>query len=155
MNAVHKTIYSNAIVGLNEQFSRRPIFEPDDGAISPDERLIRRFRRRQRELTEPDLLVLANNHWNFDVRGFNPGGNHGSFFRVSTNASFFIAGGYKTGIPRARVIETPYDGLSFVPTVLRLMGKVDENNLPSPELRAKGFRRFPGPAITELTDATK
>jgi len=38
-----------------------------------------RFRQRQRGLTEADMLILANNHWNFDVRGFNPGGNHGSF----------------------------------------------------------------------------
>lgn len=152
MDAVHKTIYSNAIIGLKEQFNRRQIFEPDDGAIADDERLIRRFRKRQRDLTEPDFVILANNHWNFDVRGFNPGGNHGSFFRVSTNASFMIAGGDKTGIPRGLAVEKPYDGLSFVPTILRLMGKVDENNNPSAELKAKGFRRFPGRPITEIIE---
>ena len=73
--------------------------------ITADERLLRRYHRRQREMAESDLLVLANNHWNFDVRGFNPGGNHGSFFRVSTHATLMIAGGARTGIPRASVVS--------------------------------------------------
>jgi hypothetical protein len=101
------------------------------------------------------MLVLAQNQWNFDVRGFNPGGNHGSFLRVSTNSTLMIAGGEKTGIPRGRVVEEPYDGLSFVPTVLRLMGKVDENNEPSQELRQLRFRRFPGRVIRELVNPSK
>jgi hypothetical protein len=45
--------------------------------ISDDERLLRSLRRRERRLAETDLQIFANNHWNFDVRGFNPGGNHG------------------------------------------------------------------------------
>jgi hypothetical protein len=32
------------------------------------------------------------------VRGFNPGGNHGSFFRVSTHSTFMVAGGSKSNI---------------------------------------------------------
>jgi len=44
--------------------------------------------------------ALRPNHWNFDVRGFNPGGNHGSFFRISTHSTLMFAGGERTGTPR-------------------------------------------------------
>ncbi len=148
--ATHKTLYSDAIIGLNEQLDRHPIYDDTDTNISNDERLIRRFRGRQRHLTEADMLVLANNHWNFDVRGFNPGGNHGSFFRTSTNSTLMMAGGSKTGIPRGLNIEEPYDGLSFVPTILSLMGKIDEKNRPAADLAARGFKSFPGRVITEF-----
>lgn len=149
--AVHKCEYSNAVLGLIEQLSRHPLF--DEAEVSADEKLIRRFRVRQRRLTEADLLVLANNHWNFDVRGFNPGGNHGSFLRVSTNATFMIAGGSSTGVPRGLAVERAYDSLSFMPTVLNLMGKTDGQNRPIDGLRMLGFRKFPGKLITELTEA--
>jgi hypothetical protein len=154
LNAVHKTQYSNAIIGINEQLDRHPVFGDDDG-ISADDKLIRRFRQRQRHLTEADLLILANDHWNFDVRGFNPGGNHGSFFRVSTNSTFMIAGGAGTGIPRGLAVEQPYDSLSFMPTLMKLMGKIDDDNQPNAELKKRGFRRFPGRVIKEITAAGK
>ena len=38
-------------------------------------------------------MVVASDHWNFDVRGFNPGGNHGSFLRISTHSTLMFAGG--------------------------------------------------------------
>ena len=150
MHAIHMTQYSNALIGIYEQLSHHPLYDRDDGQLSQDERLLRRFRQRQRRLSEADLLILARDHWNFDVKGFNPGGNHGSFFRVSTNATLMLAGGATTGIPRGSVVAEPYDSLSFIPTVMRLMGKTDDDNVPVPELREKGFRRFPGRVITEL-----
>jgi hypothetical protein len=96
------------------------------------------------------MLIVANDHWNFDVRGFNPGGNHGSFFRISTHSTFMIAGGQKTSIPRAFVIDQPYDSLSFVPTLLALTGNLRDDNEPVPTLRVKGFSRFPGRVVEEL-----
>ena len=87
-------------------------------------RILLREHRRQRD----GHHVVRRSDWNFDVRGFNPGGNHGSFFRVSTNSTFMIAGGAKTGIPRGLVVDEPYDGLSFTPTILRLMG-IDHEKL--------------------------
>lgn len=149
LTAIHKTRYSNGLIGLNEQLDDHPV-DGDTIRMSEDEKLIRRFRERQRRLTEADLLVLANDHWNFDVRGFNPGGNHGSFLRASTNATFMIAGGDKTGIPRSLAVETPYDSMSFVPTLMRLMGKIDEDNRPVPELIEKGYRQFPGRVVREI-----
>lgn len=151
MSGVHRSAYSNAIVGLSEHVKRHPLFDAgEDPQIAQDERLVRRFRQRQRNLAEADMLIMARDHWNFDVKGFNPGGNHGSFLRVSTNSTFMIAGGSRTGIPKGRAVEEPYDNLSFVPTILRMMGKVDEANEPSPELRKLGFRRFPGRQIVEI-----
>lgn len=114
---------------------------------------MRDFARRKRELVEPDMLIVAHNHWNFDVRGFNPGGNHGSFFRISTHSVFMIAGGQNTSVPRALDITAPYDSLSFVPTLLALTGELRDDNNPSPTLREKGFTHFPGRIVKELLPA--
>jgi hypothetical protein len=152
LRAAHRTRYSNAVVGLQEQFGRHPTegTEADAPGLSEDERLVRRFRRRQRRLVEADLLVFANDHWNFDVRGFNPGGNHGSFQRVSTHATLLFAGGERTGIPRGLDISEPYDSLSFAPTLLALTGQLEEGTKPIPALWHRGFRTFPGRVIAEL-----
>ena len=83
--------------------------------------------------------MLANDYWNFNVRGFNPGGNHGSFFRASTHSVLMFAGGSESGIPTGTHITEPYDSLSFVPTILQLL------NRPEPDL--------PGPVIKELLPA--
>jgi hypothetical protein len=155
LRALHKTEYSNGLIGLHEQLARHPTegLDVDATGISSDERLLRRFRLRQRELVEADLLLLANNHWNFDVRGFNPGGNHGSFFRVSTNSTLMLAGGSRTGIPRGAAIEEPYDSLSFMPTLLALTGQIEDGRTPLPVLWERGFRNFPGRVIKEALGA--
>ena len=152
LHALHKTRYSNGLIGLHEQLARHPIarLSLDEAGISADERLLRRFLRRQRENIEADMLVVASDHWNFDVRGFNPGGNHGSFFRISTHSTFMLAGGDKTTIPRAVVVAEPYDSLSFVPTILALTGNLRDDNSPIPVLWDKGFRRFPGRPVKEV-----
>jgi hypothetical protein len=156
LRATHQTTYSNAIVGLNEQLARHvpETLQTDVGSLSDDERLIRRFRQRQRRLSETDLLVLANDHWNFDVRGFNPGGNHGSFFRISTHSTLMLAGGERTNIPRREVIEEPYDSLSFVPTVLALTNQLRDEVMPVSVLWQRGFRPFPGRIIQEVVGGT-
>jgi type I phosphodiesterase/nucleotide pyrophosphatase len=152
LRALHKTEYSNGLIGLYEELARHPIerLALDEPGISSDERLARRLVKRQRELIETDLLLVANNHWNFDVRGFNPGGNHGSFFRISTHSTFMLAGGEKTHLPRAAVVEEPYDSLSFVPTMLALTGNLRDDSHPLPVLWNKGFRKFPGRVVKEL-----
>jgi hypothetical protein len=152
LHALHRTHYSNGLIGLHEQLARHTVgrLALDEPGLSADELLLRRLLRRQRENIEADLLVVANDHWNFDVRGFNPGGNHGSFFRISTHSTFMLAGGDKTMIPRATVVAEPYDSLSFVPTVLALTGNLRDDNNPIPVLWDKGFRRFPGRPVHEV-----
>jgi hypothetical protein len=121
LRSTHRTKYSNAVIGLHAHFA--PVEIGADGALwrgaGADAALLRRFAARKRNLVEADLLVLANDHWNFNVRNFNPGGNHGSFFRVSTHSVWMMAG---AGVPRGVSVETPCDSLSFVPTLLKLMG---------------------------------
>ena len=152
LRALHLTDYSNGLVGLDEQFARHatPATEEDVPGLSRDERLIRRYRQRQRRLVETDLLVLASNHWNFDVRGFNPGGNHGSFFRASTHSALMFAGGDATKIPRGLVVEEPYDSLSFAPTFLTLTGQLPRPGVALPAGFAPGPGRFPGRVVAEL-----
>jgi hypothetical protein len=151
LRATHKTQYSNALIGLHEQFTQFVLPATDAAApgISEDERLLRSLRRRQRQLAETDFQIFANNHWNFDVRGFNPGGNHGSFFRISTHSTFMLAG---DGVPRGLAVAEPYDSLSVVPTILALTGKLQNDNMPSEDLVKRGFIRFPGRVVTEITD---
>jgi hypothetical protein len=87
------------------------------------------------------------------VRGFNPGGNHGSFLRVSTHSTFMLAGGDNTQIPRGAVVDEPYDSLSFMPTMLALTGNLRDDTTPVPILWSKGFRRFPGRVVREVLAA--
>ncbi|HEX8096938.1 MAG TPA: alkaline phosphatase family protein, partial [Pyrinomonadaceae bacterium] len=63
LRALHKTEYSNGLIGLHEQLDRHPpeSLNADAPGLSADERLLRGFRLRQRGLVEPDLLVMANN----------------------------------------------------------------------------------------------
>ena len=151
LHALHKTTYSNGLIGFYEELGFHAIGRLADEEPSTDgEKLMRRFVRRQRDNIEADLLIVANNHWNFDVRGFNPGGNHGSFFRVSTHSTLMFAGGRKTSIPQALVVDEPYDSLSFVPTVLALTGNLRDDSNPIPVLWEKGFRRFPGRVVREV-----
>ncbi len=140
LEAVHRTRYSNAVIGLAEYFETwKPAEVPAVFRIAPsdDWPLLQRFGARMRRVVQPDMLVLAQDHWNFNVRGFNPGGNHGSFFRISTRSVFMAAGaGVATGVK----VDRPYDSLSFVPTLLELMNKLPENT-------------YPGPVIQELLPA--
>jgi hypothetical protein len=152
LHAVHKTQYSNGFVGLHEQFTlfSAPGTDILRSGITADERLLHRLRRRQRRLVETDIMIAANNHWNFDVRGFNPGGNHGSFFRISTHSTLMFAGGESTGIPRGLAVTEPYDSLSVVPTILALTGDLQPDNWPVESLRKRGFTKFPGRVIPEI-----
>jgi type I phosphodiesterase/nucleotide pyrophosphatase len=152
LEALHRTHYSNALIGLNEELARHPNekLSSKDPNLTEQERIMRDYERHKRELVEPDMLIVAQDHWNFDVRGFNPGGNHGSFFRISTHSVFMVAGGQNTNIPRALDIDKPYDSLSFVPTLLALTGDLRDDNEPVPTLRKRGFSRFPGRVVQEL-----
>ncbi len=150
LRGLHKTQYSNGLTGLHEQFTQfvAPATDVNADGLSEDERLLRGLRRRQRRLAETDLQIFANNHWNFDVRGFNPGGNHGSFFRISTHSTFMLAG---DGVPKGLAVTEPYDSLSVVPTIMALTGKLNGDNTPGESLAKRGFIRFPGRVVMEVT----
>lgn len=152
LHALHKTQYSNGLIGLHEQFTLFPApgSEVNDANLTGDEKLLHAFRARQRRLVECDVMIFANDHWNFDVRGFNPGGNHGSLFRISTHSTLLFAGGDNTGIPRGLAVTEPYDSLSVMPTILALTGNLETDNSPVEALAKRGFRKFPGRVIKEV-----
>ncbi|HTW66978.1 MAG TPA: alkaline phosphatase family protein [Bryobacteraceae bacterium] len=132
LRATHLTNYSDGVIALNEQF-----LEPGPlGAATSDAELLARFNQRRRQLAQPDFLIFANDHWNFNIRNFNPGGNHGSMLRASTHAILLFAGGADTGVPQHLEVQEPYDSLSFVPTILELMGRhADAAKLPGRPIR--------------------
>jgi hypothetical protein len=122
LEAIHRCRYSNGVIGITEELS--PVAEdvPGRPGASP---LLLRYERRRRELVQADLHVFAADHWNFNVRFPNPGGNHGSFLRISTHSVWMMAG---ADIPGRR-IEEPYDSLNFASTLLELLGR----KAPMPE----------------------
>jgi hypothetical protein len=116
LKATHLCHYSTAVIGLIEELSPIAELVPGPGGIDP---VLLRYERRRRELVQPDLHIFASDHWNFNTRFPNPGGNHGSFFRLSTHAVWMLAG---ADIPHAAVRQ-PYDGLNFANTILALLGR--------------------------------
>jgi hypothetical protein len=122
LNAIHLCKYSNAVVGLIEELS--PVAENVPG-VSGTNPVLLRYERRRRELVQADFHVFATDHWNFNTRNINPGGNHGAFFRISTHSVWMMSG---AGIP-VRTIDEPYDSLNFASTILSLSGRP----VPSPE----------------------
>jgi hypothetical protein len=116
-SAVHQCKYSNGIIGITEELS--PIAERVPGPARIGS-VLHRYEQRRRELVQADFHIFASDHWNFNVRFPNPGGNHGSFLRISTHSVWMMAGG---GLP-VKNIEEPYDSLNFASTILSLLGRI-------------------------------
>jgi hypothetical protein len=112
MNAIHLCRYSNGVIGVTEQLS--PVVDNVPGKPGMDPVMLR-FERRRRALVQADFHLFAADHWNFNARNFNPGGNHGSFLRISTHSVWMMEG---PGVPTHHRIEIPYDSLNFASTVL-------------------------------------
>ena len=116
LEAIHLCRYSNGVIGIAEELS--PVGEDVPGRLGADPMLVR-YERRRRELVQADFHVFAADHWNFNVRFPNPGGNHGSFLRISTHSVWMLAG---ASVP-AKVVQEPYDSLNFASTIMGLVGK--------------------------------
>lgn len=116
LEAIHMTKYSNGVIGITEELSPIAGEIPGPPGISP---VLLRYERRRRELVQADFHIFAADHWNFNVRNFNPGGNHGGFFRISTHSVWMMAG---AGIPAGKDVIEPYDSLNFASTILNMSG---------------------------------
>ena len=114
--ATHRCRYSNGVIGITEELS--PVEDNVPGAPGMNPVLLR-YERRRRALVAADFHIFAADGWNFNARSFNPGGNHGSFCRISTHSVWMMAG---TGLPKRQITE-PYDSLNFASTILSLVGK--------------------------------
>jgi Type I phosphodiesterase / nucleotide pyrophosphatase len=115
-NAIHLCRYSNGVIGITEELSPVAANAPGAPGINP---ILLRYEQRRRQLVQADFHIFASDHSNFNVRFPNPGGNHGSFLRISTQSVWMMAG---AGIPE-RHIEQPYDSLNFASTILNLLGR--------------------------------
>ena len=118
--AIHKTRYSNGVIGIIEELS--PVGENVPGPAGLDPVRLR-YERRRRELVQADIHLFAADHWNFNGRFPNPGGNHGSFLRISTHSVWMMAG---AGVQPNR-IQDPVDSLEFV-RVLSRLSKIPEHH---------------------------
>lgn len=116
LEATHMCKYSNGVIGVTEELSPVANNVPGVVGLSP---VLLQYERRRRELVQPDIEIFAADHWNFNVRNFNPGGNHGAFFRISTHSVWMLAG---AGVPVQNIRE-PYDSLNFASTILQLVGR--------------------------------
>jgi hypothetical protein len=116
LEAVHQCRYSNGVIGITEELSPIEDNVPGGPDMNP---VLLRYERRRRALVTADFHVFAADGWNFNARNFNPGGNHGGFFRISTHSVWMMAG---AGIPKCQV-TAPYDSLNFASTILSLVGK--------------------------------
>ncbi len=116
LDAIHETRYSNGVIGVIEELSPVADNVPGPPGINA---ILLRYEKRRRELVQADFHVFASDHWNFNTRFPNPGGNHGSFLRISTHSVWMMAG---AGIPKEQ-IDRPYDSLNFASTILSLLGK--------------------------------
>lgn len=115
--AIHRCRYSNGVIGVTEDLLPPSQALPERSGLNP---LLHRLEIRRRQLVQADFQIFATDHWNFNVRNFNPGGNHGSFLRISTHSVWMMAG---PSIPRGRHIREPHDSLNFASTLLAAAGK--------------------------------
>ena len=122
--AIHKTRYSNGVIGVIEEMSPVADNVPGRKGLSP---ILLRYERRRRELVQADLHVFSSDHWNFNGRFPNPGGNHGSFLRISTHSVWMMAG---AGAGVGRRVEEPVDSLRFAREILHLIHRDGESISP-------------------------
>ena len=118
--AIYRTRYSNGVIGVIEEMSPVEDNVPGRNGISS---VLLRYERRRRELVQADLHVFAADHWNFNGRFPNPGGNHGSFLRISTHSVWMMAG---AGVGVGRRVEEPVDSLQFARQIVYLMHRQRE-----------------------------
>jgi len=114
LRAIHQTRYSNGVIGIIEELSPVGDNVPGRAGMNP---VRLRYERRRRELVQADIHLFTSDHWNFNVRFPNPGGNHGSFLRISTHSVWMMAG---AGVSAGHVDE-PVDSLQFARVLLNML----------------------------------
>jgi len=129
--------YSNGVVGITEELMPIADAMPKRESMAP---LLQQLELRRRELVQADFHIFASDHWNFNARNFNPGGNHGSFLRQSTHSVWMMAG---AGLASGVHYMDPADSLNFGSTVLQHAGKVP----PMPKRVLRLPTREPGVTI--------
>jgi hypothetical protein len=117
LRATYTWRYTNGVVGITEALLPMTDALPRRESMTP---LLQQLELRRRELVQPDFHIFASDHWNFNARNFNPGGNHGSFLRQSTHSVWMMAG---AGLASGIHYTDPADSLNFGSTVMQYAGK--------------------------------
>lgn len=139
LRATYACRYTNGVVGITEELFPMTDALPKRESMTP---LLQQLELRRRQLVQADFHIFANDHWNFNARNFNPGGNHGSFLRQSTHSVWMMSGaGLAAGVRYA----DPIDSLNFGSTVLQYAGK----NAPMPKRVLHLPMRSPGAMPTD------
>jgi hypothetical protein len=150
--AVHATDEGLAVMGLPEAFSTAyagTFARVAARAPTRAERLRTEFELARRLAMESDVFVAASPLWNFDLKDFNPYGNHGGFRRQSMNALFWLHGGPETRVsPGPRLVTTPFDALDVAPTLFEAAEIATDGKIPT-RYRDAGFTNLPGRVVRD------
>ena len=114
---------------------------------------MKEFARRKRELVEPDMLIVAKITGILTCAASIPAAITARFSACQRIHFHDRRGDRRPRFHKLSTSTTPYDSLSFVPTLLALTGNLRDDNNPVPELWEKGFRKFPGHVVKELFPA--
>ncbi len=117
LKATYACRYTNGVVGITEELMPMADVLPKRESVAP---ILQQLELRRRQLVQTDFHIFASDHWNFNARNFNPGGNHGSFLRQSTHSVWMMAG---AGLASGIHYTDPADSLNFGSTVMQCAGK--------------------------------
>jgi hypothetical protein len=144
LEALHRTKYSNGVVGLAEQFIGHKADALDATAqnLSRNENCCASFASAS-AIWSQRICFLSPTIIGTSMCAALIRAAITAFLRVSTHATLMFAGGARTGIPRGLSVEEPYDSLSFMPTLLALTGALeDDGRTPISALWQKVFVSF-------------
>ena len=140
------------MIGLPEAFStafKGAFARVAARAATRADKLRTEFELSRRLAMESDLFVAASRLWNFDLKDFNPYGNHGGFRRQSMHALFWLHGGRRTRIAKGPlVVAPPFDALDVAPTLFEAAEISTDGAMPV-LYRDAGFANLPGRAVRD------
>jgi len=99
---------------------------------------------------EPDLLLWSSYLWNYSSKSHTSGGSHGGLTPQVMRTTFLLWGGRDFHLPAGAVLEEPSTTLDIAPTLVRLLGMLDEHNRIRHQpgaTRERTFLPFPGRAL--------
>lgn len=159
LRATYMTEYANAVTMFVDifndpvpEFVDNPDFQKYLIYFSSEEmkqRYLRGLKRKHASL-QPDLIVWAEELWNYNSKARTSGGTHAGLRPMVARTTFLAWGGDDTGVARGKTVSEPALTLDFVPTLLQAVGMLDSENrvirdpLSIPE---RPFLPFPGQVV--------
>jgi hypothetical protein len=98
----------------------------------------------------PDLLLWSSYLWNFTSKSQTSGGSHGGLTGAVARTSFLLWGGRNFHLPAGTALTEPATTLDVAPTLMRLVGMLNEDNRvirQAGAVRERPFLPLPGRAL--------